>query len=1079
MRLLLALNDLWATRWHVKIRIITASAGSGKTWRLTKELDDAIASGAARPEGIIATTFTKQAAAELIERARTRLLQGGRTREAHQLLAARIGTVNSVCGSLVADFAFELGMSPELRVLDEATAELEFRRALARVVTSERADDLQAMTSRFATDLDWRHEVRRMVEAARANGLTADQLASCAERSIQDLDACMGAVETIDLDRELAEVLAVAIAAIEANEEDKTKGTATYLEGLRSSVRDLAARRLSWGSWSKLSSDKPTKKSLGDAAAVQAAAARHLAHPRLRSEMHALIRMLFEIAGDGLNAYQDYKREVGVIDFVDQETLALEVLKLPEVREALVGQIDLVLVDEFQDTSPIQLAVFLELAAISKESIWVGDPKQAIYGFRGTDPGLMDAAIESLTSTKTDADLVEQAAKAVTRGQVDTLDISYRSRPELVAITSEIFARAFASQGMPEERTRLRSELEDEPEGLGNVLEYWPFDLEKKNSGTRAQAVAAGVRDLFSRGVNVRGRDGVRSARHSDVAVLCRTNAQCQEVADALGQLGVSAVVPRMALTDTIEAMVLVAALQLWVDADDVLAAAEIARLVTHPENLEAFVTRALAVPGREAFRDDPTVARILAARDSHRDLDPLSVLDVVFDASGLRTLCAGWGDASQRLGNLDALRSHAVAYVDESTARGDAPTLVGLIRRLSDIGDDGWGTSRTDRQALLSDGESVTVSTWHRAKGLEWPVTVLFGLESLREPQSHGVHVMSDRTDFDVDDPLGGRWIRFWPNPYTNQQQKGPVREAFERSSAHAALVARAEREALRVLYVGWTRARDRLVLAAQRGDLLSGIVGKLSKIDASLVYEPAAETRGVEPIEWAGFKSSISAAPSQPAVDVVSLPVPGVISEGLALVRRSVARKSPSSVESVPCRVGEVVTLGDRFTVRGRPNMEAVGHAVHAFLGADRSTIPSGERLAMANALLQRFDVHGCIDASAVVDAADRLNVWLELRFKGARSHHEYPVLQRTEIGTIVVGTADLVLRRNNEVVIVDHKSFPGQPTAALARVHVYAGQLAMYAAVFASAVACAKVSTWVHFPIVGQVIEIVVES
>ena len=266
-------------------------------------------------------------------------------------------------------------------------------------------------------------------------------------------------------------------------------------------------------------------------------------------------------------------------------------------------------------------------------------------------------------------------------------------------------------------------------------------------------------------------------------------------------------------------------------------------------------------------FRDDPTVARILAARDSHRDLDPLSVLDVVFDASGLRTLCAGWGDASQRLGNLDALRSHAVAYVDESTARGDAPTLVGLIRRLSDIGDDGWGTSRTDRQALLSDGESVTVSTWHRAKGLEWPVTVLFGLESLREPQSHGVHVMSDRTDFDVDDPLGGRWIRFWPNPYTNQQQKGPVREAFERSSAHAALVARAEREALRVLYVGWTRARDRLVLAAQRGDLLSGIVGKLSKIDASLVYEPAASVLGVESIEWAGITSLLNAAPSQPA--------------------------------------------------------------------------------------------------------------------------------------------------------------------------------------------------------------------
>ena len=83
----------------MNLRIITASAGSGKTWRLTKELEDAIAAGRARPSGIVATTFTIQAAGDLIERARTRLLHGGRALEAHELLASRIGTVNSVCGA--------------------------------------------------------------------------------------------------------------------------------------------------------------------------------------------------------------------------------------------------------------------------------------------------------------------------------------------------------------------------------------------------------------------------------------------------------------------------------------------------------------------------------------------------------------------------------------------------------------------------------------------------------------------------------------------------------------------------------------------------------------------------------------------------------------------------------------------------------------------------------------------------------------------------------------------------------------------------------------------------------------------
>ena len=74
---------------------------------------------------MIATTFTKQAAAELTERARTRLLEQGRALEAHKLVAARIGTVNSVCGSPVTDYAFELGLSPAVRVLDEHAAELE------------------------------------------------------------------------------------------------------------------------------------------------------------------------------------------------------------------------------------------------------------------------------------------------------------------------------------------------------------------------------------------------------------------------------------------------------------------------------------------------------------------------------------------------------------------------------------------------------------------------------------------------------------------------------------------------------------------------------------------------------------------------------------------------------------------------------------------------------------------------------------------------------------------------------------------------------------------------------------------
>ena len=105
------------------IIILSASAGSGKTYRLAQEIRSAIMEGRARPEAILATTFTKKAAAELQERVRTFLLDADRVDEARRLMAARIGTVHSICGQLISEHAFELGLSPELTVLDEALAD--------------------------------------------------------------------------------------------------------------------------------------------------------------------------------------------------------------------------------------------------------------------------------------------------------------------------------------------------------------------------------------------------------------------------------------------------------------------------------------------------------------------------------------------------------------------------------------------------------------------------------------------------------------------------------------------------------------------------------------------------------------------------------------------------------------------------------------------------------------------------------------------------------------------------------------------------------------------------------------------
>ena len=93
------------------IEIISASAGSGKTYRLAAELERVVSAREVRPEAVVAMTFTVKAAEELARRARTHLLRAGRVADAQSLAAARIGTVHSVCAGIVAEFAFDLGLA--------------------------------------------------------------------------------------------------------------------------------------------------------------------------------------------------------------------------------------------------------------------------------------------------------------------------------------------------------------------------------------------------------------------------------------------------------------------------------------------------------------------------------------------------------------------------------------------------------------------------------------------------------------------------------------------------------------------------------------------------------------------------------------------------------------------------------------------------------------------------------------------------------------------------------------------------------------------------------------------------------
>ena len=1061
-----------------------------------------------RPEAVVATTFTRQAAAQLQNRARTRLLQEGRAREAQALLTARIGTVNAVCGGLVEDYALPLGLSPELRVLDEAAAEAALQRALAATTSDSESEALQSFRDRFDQHFDWHYEVRRLIESARANDINPETMIECGERSIRSLDDTLGdpAADAAALERPLADAIGQALEQIDARG-DTTKGTAEYKQLLERSARDLRADRLGWRGWAALTIKEPRKRCLDLCLPIRTAAARHIEHPRLRVDLRQLIELIFTVGARGLAQYQKMKRAQGLIDFVDQEVFALELLSRTDLSPAIAEELDLVLIDEFQDTSPLQLAIFLKLATLAKQSMWVGDPKQAIFGFRGTDPSLMDAAIESLSDPTRDPELIERAVDTLAASDNgDALRVSYRSRPALVAVSNAVFVPAFAAQqGMSADRVQVSAHRREADE-LVPPLAQWSL-VRAKNGVERAAAVAAGVRGLLSDPPMVwdRASDENRPARAGDIGILCRTNAQCRQVSEQLGRLAIAAVVARVGLHASAEGQVLVAGLRLVVDPRDTLAAAILSRILDYPQDGPAFLQRVLekgadGLPKRDAFASSQAVMAILAACETHGDLGILSAIDVVVDAVDLRRLTAAWGNPAQRTANIDAFRAHAARYANQRRVGGDAPNLVGFLAFFDDLAmEDWWGRpTRADTVARIGDEDAVTVSTWHAAKGLEWPVVVLFGLEALRPPEAHGVHVLSDRTVFDIEDPLGGRYLHFWPSPYVNASQNGPVKDAYRASGEYRDIAAKAEKEALRVLYVGWTRARDGIVLAARQGSMLKGLLRTLSAIDEGLITEVAAaeapvggaadtddaastlESQTVE-VEWGGHRFSLQVTTCHPEPPVPPLSEELRVRIGRPPAEHPPATLAPSAALPRPTSIADPIEIGDPIRPTATFSEPVMGEAVHAFLAADAAAHATAQatasgheanrRRGVATALLNRYGLGDALGADALVEMGDRLWGWVATSFgEGAEMVSEAPVAQRLLDGTQVMGDCDLLVMTLGHIGIVDHKIFGLDKAKEIA--NELGGQLGRYASIVAATHPAEAASIWIHLPFSGVV-------
>lgn len=441
--------------------------------------------------------------------------------------------------------------------------------------------------------------------------------------------------------------------------------------------------------------------------------------------------------------------------------------------------------------------------------------------------------------------------------------------------------------------------------------------------------------------------------------------------------------------------------------------------------------------------------------------LTPADLIDAIISLPEVTRRLESWGDWAGRLDDLEALRGFARAYETSCASSGAPATPSGLVLAL--------GADEPKRPKSLQP-DAVKVMTYHGAKGLEWPLVILTGLNTEPKPRLFEPVAEADG-ELNWRVPLAGRWIRYWPWPYASQRKDVVLDEAALTSPLGQAAALRAREEDTRLLYVGVTRARDYvLFVPSAKGDQKW-----LQVLDTD---RPGHLTlpSGADNVIRAGA-ATFPARVSPMAID--DLDEPRVVRptfvrpERLRIARPALHRRPSEEAADSDYEVVERFQLGPRLAFAGTPDMLEMGQAVHAVFAADVPNMDRHARQVRADAVLARWHVHE-VTASDVLGACDCLYQHLDKTWPGARIHREAPIFAQLGL-QLVSGRIDLLVEDDAGFAIIDHKSFPGSRDQWKARAGGHGPQLGLYADALRVATDRPCDRLYIHMPIVGALLRV----
>ena len=1032
--------------------LVTAGAGSGKTHVLVERYLSLL--GDHRIPELAAVTFTDAAATEMRERVRREVLT--RQSLAHHrgdLDKAVIGTIHSLCRQVLRENPVEAAVDPAARVLSDDEAELELitacidaleeaadaddHRALALreigvfALTNQlpqmvaRRDEVEAAYQRLpgASPATWAAHVQPLLDAT-SRAAIEEARPKLAEW-VSWLEGAHAGPGEDALSRRLADVLAALGNPAHGDWKE-----------LRGRVLDAGAKiNLQGGSaknWAyTLEEVKDTLRFVRDTADRLREVPYWNEHDGVALEALASLRGVFR---DACTRYAARKQELAALDYLDLETNATQLLRShPDVATAYRSRFRHLMVDELQDTNPSQIALLNLLSrrddagAPGPERFFVGDVKQAIYRFRGSDVRHFTRLHSEIRST----------------GAVHSLSRSFRAHDPLVETFNILFHSVF--DGPQEEfeapMQTMAGRGPDSPSPPHLVLlpvsDQTPEGGRARDDDRRrveADAVAAEVAALLSRDAAVwdRGLKQRRPAQPSDVAVLLRRLSNVHLFEQALESHHVPYRTPAGAGFFTRQEVLDLTNLLTWLaEPDDLIALVGALRSPLFMIDDQSLL--ALRSSGHnllEALRNPPKSipedTRSFCARAAYvltelRSDVPFAAPDALLERAlaltGFEAVWAPLQGGDQALANIRKL----VGLARTMSSRSLDELVTYLRRRRDEL-------AAREGQAVLDESNAVRLLTIHGAKGLQFPIVFVpeahlpsrEAYDPVRWRAEEGISLTLARQ-------VGSTGGRRRPGFYTYLLKRDQAEEAAEHK---------------RLFYVAATRAADALYLS---GDEASSDDGWLASARNAL---GTAALGGVE------------VRPPLPVdLDAVSRrPIPTTVKAPPEDQEEDIIPALMARPRVIPLRSSTPVTA-----LRARAPARAFGQHGDG-LGLVRGSLAhkaievwftTGERPPLAE-LARTLDTE--VDEQAIQQLAGDIDAMLDLldssplaatlRDPDTRAYFELPFSWDWD-GVPVHGAIDLAYKAAGAWRILDFKTDAVRSNALTEAAAPYLPQIALYAA------------------------------